>query len=265
MSHLHTRRQLWRTALTLAPLLMALSLPAGPARAQALPDLVERAKPAILLVGSYGELDSPRFGFRGTGFVVGDGRQALTAAHVLPPVQEDGRSLVVQVWQGEGRWSQRRAEVVDKDVAHDVALLRFEGPAAPTLPLAQGPALREGSDIALIGFPLAGQLGFSPVTHRGILAARTAISQPAASAQQLQARAVAQLRRGTFEVLQLDITAYPGNSGGPVFDLARGEVVGIMSMVLVKGTKEAALSAPSGISYAVPIEQGLALLRALKP
>jgi len=31
-----------------------------------------------------------------------------------------------------------------------------------------------------------------------------------------------------------------------------GEVVGVVNMVLVKGTKESALSQPTGISYAVP-------------
>ncbi len=31
-----------------------------------------------------------------------------------------------------------------------------------------------------------------------------------------------------------------------------GEVIGIVNMVFVKGTKEAALSQPSGISFAVP-------------
>ena len=71
------------------------------------------------------------------------------------------------------------------------------------------------------------------------------------NAQTLQPRALQQLRRGSFEVLQLDATAYPGNSGGPVFSLSSGEVAGVISMVLVKGTREAALSAPSGISYAI--------------
>ena len=236
---------------------------AAPTRADTLPDLVERAKPAVLLVGSFGLLDSPRFGFRGTGFVVGDGRQAITNAHVLPPPAAPGapeRRLVVQLWAGGQQWSQREARVAALDTAHDLALLSFDGPPAPALKLAEGGPPREGSDIALIGFPLGGALGFSHVTHRGILAARTSIALPAPASQALNARAVAQLRQGSFEVLQLDITAYPGNSGGPVFDLASGAVVGIVSMVLVKGTHESVLSAPSGISYAMPVEHARALL-----
>ena len=65
-------------------------------------------------------------------------------------------------------------------------------------------------------------------------------------------RAVRGLRDGTFEIFQLDATAYPGNSGGPLFDPQTGEVMGVMNMVLIKGTRESALSQPSGISYAIP-------------
>jgi S1-C subfamily serine protease len=50
----------------------------------------------------------------------------------------------------------------------------------------------------------------------------------------------------------LDATAYPGNSGSPVFDVDTGEVIGIINMVFIKGSKEAALSQPSGITYAIP-------------
>lgn len=234
------------------------SLPCGFAAAEPLPDLVARAKPAVLLVGSFSLLDTPRFGFRGTGFVVGDGRQVITNAHVLLE-QGDQRRLAVQLMGSDGQWSLREAAIEALDRPRDLALLRFDGP--PVTPLAlSGQAPREGSDIALIGFPLGGALGYSHVTHRGILAARTAIAPPAANSQTLNPRAVAQLRQGAFDVLQLDITAYPGNSGGPVFDLASGAVVGVMSMVLVKGTKESALSAPSGISYAIPAAHAQALL-----
>ena len=64
---------------------------------------------------------------------------------------------------------------------------------------------------------------------------------------------VRQLRDGTFKVMQLDAIAYPGNSGGPVLDVESGKVVAVINMVLVKGSKEAALSHPSGISYAIPV------------
>jgi S1-C subfamily serine protease len=63
---------------------------------------------------------------------------------------------------------------------------------------------------------------------------------------------VRRLREGSFDVYQLDATAYPGNSGGPLLNAETGEVVGVVNMVLVKSTKESALSQPTGITYAIP-------------
>ena len=108
-------------------------------------------------------------------------------------------------------------------------------------------------DIAVTGFPIPGALGLYPVTHRGIVAAITPFARPAASNQQLDANIVRRLRNN-FAVLQLDITAYPGNSGSPVYDAATGDVLGVVNSVLVRGGRERALSAPSGITYAVPIQ-----------
>ena len=53
---------------------------------------------------------------------------------------------------------------------------------------------------------------------------------------------------------QLDATAYPGNSGSPLYDPETGVVIGVLNMVFVKSTKENVLSDPSGISYAIPVE-----------
>jgi S1-C subfamily serine protease len=38
-----------------------------------------------------------------------------------------------------------------------------------------------------------------------------------------------------------------------VLDARTGEVVGVVNMVLVRGTRESALSNPTGISYAIPV------------
>jgi S1-C subfamily serine protease len=62
-------------------------------------------------------------------------------------------------------------------------------------------------------------------------------------------------------VFQLDGTAYPGNSGSPVYDPASGKVIGIINSVLVRSTKEAALTSPSGITYAIPAQRLKALLK----
>ena len=75
---------------------------------------------------------------------------------------------------------------------------------------------------------------------------------------------VRRLTAGSFKVFQLDATAYPGNSGSPIYDPDTGEVIGIVNMVLVKRTKEAALTDPSGITYAVPSSHLEELLRSAK-
>ena len=158
----------------------------------------------------------------------------------------------------------RRARVVSSDRSHDLALLKIEGTPLTPLVLDEPGAAREGQSIALVGFPIGGTLGFAAVSHRGIIASITAAALPAATAQQLDPRALVRLREGNYEVLQLDATAYPGNSGGPVLDADSGRVVGIVNMVLVKAGRESALSNPTGISYAIPVRHLHDLLKALR-
>lgn len=230
-----------------------------PAQAQVpplanLPDLIDRAKPSVVLVGSYSELDSPRFSFRGTGFVVADGRSVITNAHVVLDASEPAtrRVLMVQVWHPSQGWQPRAARLLRSDRSHDLAVLELEGERIPALELSAAALPREGTSIALMGFPIGGVLGYAHVTHRGIVASLTRMALPALAAQSLDPRAVRSLRAGNDTLLQLDAIAYPGNSGGPVFDLASGQVIGVISMVLVKATRESALSQPTGITYAIP-------------
>jgi len=85
-----------------------------------------------------------------------------------------------------------------------------------------------------------------------MVSAITPIVIPPPVAAQLDPRVFRRLTTGSYPVLQLDATAYPGNSGSPVYDPESGDVLGIINMVFVKGTKEAALTQPSGITYAIP-------------
>ena len=233
----------------------------------ALPETVQQLKPSVLMVGTYAETDTPRFNFRGTGFAVLEGRHVLTNAHVIPEAAAliEGRRLVVQVPEGKGRWSQRTALVVAQDASRDLALLSIDGAPLKALRLAATEQLREGMDIALMGFPLAGAVGYTAVTHRGVLAAMTDVVLPPPVAQALSPRAIRQLRDGSFPVMQLDVTAYPGNSGGPVFEPDSGLVLGVVSMVLIKGTRESALSAPTGITYAIPADVAAEFMRSSRP
>ncbi len=225
----------------------------GGAQAAGLADLIAASKPSVLPIGGYDALASPRFAFRGSAFVVGDGRLAVTNAHVVADDKIRQWALQLHPAPGGGGADWRMAEVIARDPAHDLALLRLQGTPLPALPLGAAEGVREGQPVALMGFPIGGVLGFRPVTHRGIVSSIAAIVLPAAHASQLGARALAQIRAGGFDIYQLDATAYPGNSGGPVLNADTGEVVAVVNMVLTKGSRESALSHPSGISYAIPV------------
>ena len=242
---------------------LALWLLAPLAALAGLEEVIVAAKPGVVAVGVYNATNSPRFGFRGTGFVVGKGDMVVTNAHVLPDVLPTGvqGALAIQTPNGGAGSQLRNATLLGLDRAHDLALLRIEGAALSALPLADGTRLREGMSVAIIGYPIGGVLGFTPVTHRGIVSSITAIALPAPSSQALNAQAVKQLREGSFDIYQLDATAYPGNSGSPVLDVATGQVVAVINMVLVKGSKESALTHPSGISYAIPVRFVIDLLK----
>ncbi|MDR1996701.1 serine protease [Azonexus sp.] len=236
------------TAASLLALIIVL-----PAMAADMTGSIARVKPSIVVVGTYQKTASPQFAMRGTGFVVTSGNLAATNAHVIPEdTGPDAPALVIRTRGTDGQPQLRPARVVGRDPDRDLAVLRFEGPPLPAVELSDSDAAREGQMIGFTGFPIGGALGFSPVTHHGMIASITPITLPGSAARQLNEKAIRQIKRGAFDIFQLDATAYPGNSGSPVFDAASGEVIGIINMVFIKGSKESALSQPSGISYAIP-------------
>ena len=259
------RRSLLRCGLVAA--VGAMPVLASAQAASTLPAFIAAIKPSVLPMGTYNATDSPRFTFRGTGFIVADGTLLATNYHILPSAAdlEGGPVLMVMVSRSGDQGNLRRARVAASDRQRDLALLKLEGPPLPALVLEEAGAIREGQSIALMGFPIGGALGFSAVTHRGIVASMTTSALPAASAQSLDPRVVRRLRDGSnLEVIQLDATAYPGNSGGPVFDAETGRVLGIVNQVLVKSTRESALTNPTGITYAVPVRYLLELLKEVR-
>ncbi|MGZ8320064.1 MAG: serine protease, partial [Telluria sp.] len=100
--------------------------------------------------------------------------------------------------------------------------------------------------------PLGMVLGLYPATHRAMLSAITPVVMPSLGSRSLSPRVISQLQKTPFAIFQLDGTAYPGNSGSPLYDPETGTVYGVINMVLLKGLKEAAITTPSGISYAIP-------------
>ncbi len=228
----------------------------GLARAD-LVGILPHIKPSIVAVGTYQRTRSPAFQFRGTGFVIGDGYLIATNAHVLPDTvaSQNMEALVIVVPGEDQQGMVRQVSRVAHERSRDLALLRLEGgPPLPALSLAARERVHEGQEIAFTGFPIGGVLGMTPVTHRGIVSAITPIGIPQANSRDLNPALIRRLSNDVFRVYQLDATAYPGNSGSPVFDPQTGEVIGVINMVFVKSTKESVLSDPSGISYAIPVE-----------
>lgn len=218
-----------------------------------LPETIARIKPSIVVVGVYKKTNSPQFMLRGTGFVVGNGKLVATNSHVVPESADlDGAALVVQGRNELGEPLVRSARLLHRDQEHDLAVLSIDGAALPALSLKNSDLVREGQNVGFTGFPIGGALGFSPVTHRGVISSITPMALPGGNSRAINAKLIKQLKSGTFNIFQMDATAYPGNSGSPVFDPDTGEVLGVVNMVFIKGAKEAALSQPSGISYAIP-------------
>jgi len=232
----------------------AVAMLAWPAHADDVVDVVGRVKRSIVAIGTFDRTRTPQFAFRGTGFVVDDGTVIATNAHVVPDTLDNPRVqmgiLIPQPDNVSGAF--REARMVATDPGTDLALLKVTGAPLPTLRIGDSDRVREGEDILLSGFPIGAALGPFVATHRGLIAAIAPIAIPQARSGDLDAKVVRRLTQGSFNIFQLDATAYPGSSGSPIYDPRTGDVLGIVNMVLVKGTKEAALSQPSGITYAVP-------------
>lgn len=232
-----------------------------------LPDVIDRVRPSVVGVGTvYPPRQPNRKGdpvvYRATGFVVGNGRQVITNAHVIPEKLDVENNQALAIFSGRGAKAKvHPVKVVRTDAEHDLALLEFQGAALPALELADSSTVREGQEVAFTGFPIGVVLGLYPVTHRGIVAAITPMARPVENARTLNA---AQLRRlrNLYDAFQLDAIAYPGNSGSPVYEPDTGRVVGVLNSVFVKESRESVLEKPSGISYAIPANHVRALLSA---
>lgn len=222
------------------------------ASAASLSDTVEKIKPSIVGIGSVQLTRSPSSILFGTGFVVGNGKYVITNAHVASRSLNEKKNEFLVVFIGTGANPERRkANKFAEDKEHDLTLLEISGPPLPALSIGNSADVKEGDLYAFTGFPIGAVLGLYPVTHRGIISSITPIVTPANTGRQLTAKQIKRLRT-PYKVFQLDATAYPGNSGSPLYSPETGKVVGVVNMVFVKSTKESSLSKPSGISYAIP-------------
>jgi len=157
-------------------------------------------------------------GVAGSGWVAGPG-VVVTNAHVIAGQDE---SFVVR----RGSDERLRATAIAFDPRNDIAVLRVESLGAPALGFAREVKLSEPG--AALGYPLSGPFTISPVR---VGRTRTALAQDAYGRRLVRRK-----------ILAFSGDVQPGNSGGPLVDVA-GRVSGTVFSKLVAG--------PQG-GYAVP-------------
>ncbi len=155
----------------------------------------------------------------GSGFIVSQDGYILTNTHVV------GNADEVTV-----RLTDRRefpAKVVGADERTDVAVIKINATNLPTVKLGDPSKIRPGQWVLAIGSPF----GFENSATAGIISA-TSRSLPSDN---------------YVPFIQTDVAVNPGNSGGPLFNLA-GEVIGINSQIFSR------TGGYMGVSFAIPID-----------
>ncbi len=155
----------------------------------------------------------------GSGFIVSADGYILTNAHVVDHADE------VMVRLTDRR--EYKAKVVGADKQSDVALIKIEAKGLPTVKIGDSRAAKVGEWVVAIGSPY----GFDNSVSAGIVSAK--------------GRSLPDSSYTPF--IQTDVAVNPGNSGGPLFNLA-GEVIGINSQIYSRS------GGYQGISFAIPIE-----------
>ena len=155
----------------------------------------------------------------GSGFIVSSDGYILTNAHVVDHADE----VLVRLTDRR----EYKAKVVGADKQSDVALIKIDGKGLPTVKIGDSRAAKVGEWVVAIGSPY----GFENSVSAGIVSAKS--------------RSLPDSAYTPF--IQTDVAVNPGNSGGPLFNLA-GEVIGINSQIYSRS------GGYQGISFAIPIE-----------
>ena len=166
----------------------------------------------------------------GSGFIISADGYVLTNAHV---VAGDGE-VTVRLADAKREF---KAKVIGADERTDIALLKIDASGLPTVKLGKSASLQPGEWVAAIGSPF----GFENTITAGIVSA-TGRSLPAET---------------YVPFIQTDVAVNPGNSGGPLINLA-GEVVGVNSMIYSQ------TGGYMGVSFAIPIEVALEVSKQLQ-
>jgi S1-C subfamily serine protease len=141
---------------------------------------------------------------------------------------DDCRSIVVHM---EG--ARANANLVRKDETNDLALLRVDVRQAPAFARFRGGStIRPGDDVVVAGFPLPQVLQNGLNITTGNVSAMAGLG-------------------GNTALMQITAPVQPGNSGGPLLDMA-GNVVGvIVSKLDAQRIARATGDIPQNVNFAV--------------
>ncbi|GAH50532.1 unnamed protein product, partial [marine sediment metagenome] len=169
-----------------------------------LPCLIERVSPSVVYVEAIADNynDNYEYGYdwSGSGVIIGS-HIVLTARHII----EDANSLTITVVDGN-TYEAVRWEV---DPNNDCGLLFFEEDLGPVIKFADSDKIEIGDRVIIIGSPYGKE--FLNTATNGIVSGLD--------------REI--LFFGEDPMITADAASWPGNSGGPVFDI-QGRVIGIL-------------------------------------
>lgn len=195
----------------------------------------EQLHPSVVLFTMKIPSDDPKRKGRwdeayGSGVVVESGAwgtRILTDAHVIA----DARDLVATI--GDGRHARARVVATTGD-DEDLAIVDVPLPNQRAAVLGSIAHIEPGTPIGVLGYPI-------PDAFEDEHLGRTV---------SVYAGRVASIRKGALE---LDVPIVPGESGGPVFDVETGEVIGIA---------ESRFDEERAIGFATPIDEATRFLAA---
>lgn len=191
--------------------------------------LAARLIPAVVSIAVSGGRNSGT----GSGFFLDSDGFILTNNHVVESAANGGR-ITVETSDGK----KYPATLVGRDSSYDLAVLKINVQAAPTLQLGNSDQVMVGDSVIAIGSPL----GLSGTVTAGIISSKN--------------RAVTTgngFGESSFiNALQTDAAINPGNSGGPLVD-STGAVIGVNSAIATLGVSSQAGSI--GLGFAIPINQ----------
>ena len=226
-------------------------------------ETIKKVKPSIIAVGTYHPLSSPAVSFYGTGFVFSKNGYAITAEHVISAINRKGDAAnVYAFFPAVGNSKKFRARVITKNIKYDLAIIKLEGSGFNHVRLGDSSKIEEGQPIALCGYPYGPVFGLHPTTHTGIISNISPMAIPVQNMSLLSNRMINALNN-PFYIFQLDCTAFPGNSGGPLFLPETGDVIGVLNSAFIKTTKENK-QISTDISYAIPINYIKELIESIK-